>query len=169
MTLHRRAALAALALAAALTAPLALAQGKKDSVTLAMVLEPPGLDPTIAPAAAIGEIVHYNVLEGLTKVNVDGSVTPLLAEGWTMDPDGRSYTFKLKKGIKYHDGAVSAAASASAASAARRCKVIVSSCQLPGGDGARTRGGGHDVATLADVGIRSGAWAVPAQPPRQVG
>ena len=104
MTLHRRAALAALALATALTAPLALAQGKKDSVTLAMVLEPPGLDPTIAPAAAIGEIVHYNVLEGLTKINVDGSVTPLLAESWTMDPDGRSYTFKLRKGVKYHDG-----------------------------------------------------------------
>jgi peptide/nickel transport system substrate-binding protein len=104
MTLHRRAALAALALATALTAPLANAQSKKDGVTLAMVLEPPGLDPTIAPAAAIGEIVHYNVLEGLTKINVDGSVTPLLAESWTMDPDGRSYTFKLKKGIKYHDG-----------------------------------------------------------------
>jgi peptide/nickel transport system substrate-binding protein len=108
MTLHRRGVLAAFALTAALaiafTAPLAHAQAKKDTVTLAMVLEPPGLDPTIAPAAAIGEIVHYNVLEGLTKINVDGSVTPLLAESWTMDPDGRSYTFKLKKGIKYHDG-----------------------------------------------------------------
>ena len=104
MTLHRRGALAALALATALAAPLVAAQGKKDQVTLAMVLEPPGLDPTIAPAAAIGEIVHYNVLEGLTKINVDGSITPLLAESWTMDPDGRSYTFKLKKGIKYHDG-----------------------------------------------------------------
>jgi peptide/nickel transport system substrate-binding protein len=108
MTLHRRAALTAFAwtaaLAAALAAPAAQAQVKKDSVTLAMVLEPPGLDPTIAPAAAIGEIAHYNVLEGLTKINVDGSVTPLLAESWTMDPDGRSYTFKLKKGVKYHDG-----------------------------------------------------------------
>jgi peptide/nickel transport system substrate-binding protein len=104
MTLHRRAALAALVIATALAAPLAEAQGKKDGVTLAMVLEPPGLDPTVAPAAAIGEIVHYNVLEGLTKINVDGSVTPLLAESWTMDPDGRSYTFKLKKGVKYHDG-----------------------------------------------------------------
>jgi peptide/nickel transport system substrate-binding protein len=29
-----------------------------------MVLEPTGLDPTTAPAAAIGEVVHYNVLEG---------------------------------------------------------------------------------------------------------
>ena len=69
-----------------------------------MVLEPPGLDPTIAPAAAIGEIVHYNVLEGLTKINVDGSVTPLLAESWIMDPDGKSYTFKLRKGVKFQDG-----------------------------------------------------------------
>ena len=76
----------------------------KSRVTLAMVLEPTGLDPTIAPAAAIGEIVHYNVLEGLAKVNVDGSVTPLLAESWTMDPDGKSYTFRLKKGVKFHDG-----------------------------------------------------------------
>src|SRR5262245_51980168 len=105
MNLHRRAATAVVVVAAAaLAAPLAHAQNKKDSVTLAMVLEPPGLDPTTAPAAAIGEIVHYNVLEGLTKINVDGSVTPLLAEGWTMDPDGRSYTFKLKKGVKFQDG-----------------------------------------------------------------
>jgi peptide/nickel transport system substrate-binding protein len=96
---------AAIVLAAALcVAGTAHAQPSKTSVTLAMVLEPPGMDPTIAPAAAIGEIVHYNVLEGLTKINVDGSVTPLLAESWTMEPDGRSYTFKLRKGVKYHDG-----------------------------------------------------------------
>ena len=96
---------AALALATLLLASgLAQAQGNKTRVTLAMVLEPPGMDPTIAPAAAIGEIVHYNVLEGLTKVNVDGSVTPLLAERWRMEPDGRSYTFTLQRGVKFHDG-----------------------------------------------------------------
>jgi len=106
MNLTRRtlSALAACTLGVALAAPAAHAQGKKDSVTIAMVLEPTGLDPTMAPAAAIGEIVHYNVLEGLTKINVDGSVTPLLAESWTMDPDGRSYTFRLRKGVKFHDG-----------------------------------------------------------------
>jgi peptide/nickel transport system substrate-binding protein len=92
-------AAAAVSLAAAHAQPI-----NKSRVTLAMVLEPTGLDPTIAPAAAIGEIVHYNVLEGLTKINVDGSVTPLLAESWSMDPDGKSYTFKLKKGVKFHDG-----------------------------------------------------------------
>jgi len=105
MKLHRRAAAAVVvAVAATLAAPLALAQGKKDSATIGMVLEPPGLDPTIAPSAAIGQIVHYNIFEGLTKINADGSITPLLAESWTMDPDGRSYTFKLRKGVKFQDG-----------------------------------------------------------------
>ena len=83
----------------------AAAQAKKDSVVLGMILEPaPGLDPTMAPAAAIGEVVHLSVLEGLTKINMDGKITPLLAESWTIDPDGKVYTFKLKKGVKFHDG-----------------------------------------------------------------
>ncbi len=76
----------------------------KDNLVLGMILEPSSLDPTTAPAAAIGEIVHYNILEGLTKINVDGSVTPLLAESWTMDPDGKLFTFKLRKGVKFQDG-----------------------------------------------------------------
>jgi peptide/nickel transport system substrate-binding protein len=94
-------------LAAAVGAAMALsahAQANKTQLNLGMVLEPTSLDPTTAPAAAIGEIVHYNILEGLTKVNLDGSVTPLLAESWTMDPDGKSYTFKLRRGVKFSDG-----------------------------------------------------------------
>ena len=91
-------------MAAAALALAAQAQGRKDSVVLGMALEPPGLDPTTAPAAAIGEVVHYNVLEGLTKINMDGSVTPLLAESWSIEPDGKIYTFKLRKGVKFQDG-----------------------------------------------------------------
>ena len=65
-------ALLALAAAAAFMTPAAQAQPRKDSAVLAMVLEPaPGLDPTTAAAAAIGEVVHYNILEGLTKINID--------------------------------------------------------------------------------------------------
>ena len=107
MTISRRSLntlLAGLPMAAAW--PHALAQSRKDSVVLGMVLEPPGLDPTIAPAAAIGEIVHYNVFEGLTKVGMDGSVSPLLAEDWSMTPDGKAYTFRLRKGVRFSDGAV---------------------------------------------------------------
>jgi peptide/nickel transport system substrate-binding protein len=110
MKTHPRSAtlctVAALCAAAVGFAPAAQAQARKDgSAVLGMVLEPtPGLDPTMASAASIGEIVHFNVLEGLTKINMDGSITPLLAESWTIDPDGKSYTFKLKKGVKFHDG-----------------------------------------------------------------
>jgi len=87
------------------SAPLALAQARrKDAAVLGMILEPPGLDPTIAAAAAIGEVVHYNVFEGLTKINVDGSVTPLLAERWEHTPDGKVYTFRLRPGVTFSDG-----------------------------------------------------------------
>ena len=99
---HLNALLAGLPMAGAL--PEALAQSRKDSVTIAMVLEPPGLDPTTAPSAAIGEIVHYNVLEGLTKIQMDGAVTPLLAENWGHTPDGKTYTFRLRKGVTFSDG-----------------------------------------------------------------
>ena len=105
MTINRRsinALLAGVPLAGAL--PSALAQSRKDTVVLGMVLEPPGLDPTVAPAAAIGEIVHYNVFEGLTKIAMDGAVTPLLADNWYHTPDGKTYTFTLKKGVKFSDG-----------------------------------------------------------------
>jgi peptide/nickel transport system substrate-binding protein len=96
--------LAALLGCAAALSPAAQAQTRKDSAVLGMILEPTGLDPTTAAAAAIGEIVHYNVLEGLTKINMDGTIVPLLAESWTIDPDGKVYTFKLRKGVKFHDG-----------------------------------------------------------------
>ncbi|WP_375787927.1 ABC transporter substrate-binding protein [Bradyrhizobium sp. Pha-3] len=98
--------LCVIAAAAALAAaPLpSLAQGKKDSVVMGMTLEPPGLDPTNAAAAAIAEVTLYNVYETLTKINEDGSVSPLLAESWQAAPDLKTYTFKLRKGVKFHNG-----------------------------------------------------------------
>lgn len=105
--LNRRTVLATGALATVpLAAPLqALAQGKKDAVTLAMTLEPPGLDPTAGAASSIGEITLYNVFEPLTKINADGSVSPLLAESWEVSPDLKTYTFKLRGNVKFHNGA----------------------------------------------------------------
>ncbi|MBB3179611.1 ABC transporter substrate-binding protein [Variovorax sp. Sphag1AA] len=104
--LKRRTLLTTAALA---TVPLslpqmALAQGRKDSMVIGMGLEPPGLDPTAGAASAIAEIVQYNILETLTKINSDGSVTPLLAESWEVSPDLRTYTFKLRRGVKFQNG-----------------------------------------------------------------
>ena len=104
--LNRRSVLATGALAAIpLAAPVgALAQNRRDAVVLAMTLEPPGLDPTAGAASAIAEIVQYNIFETLTKINSDGSVSPLLAESWEVSPDLKTYTFKLRKGVKFQNG-----------------------------------------------------------------
>ena len=81
------------------------AASKKDSIIIGMTLEPtPGLDPTTAAAAAIGEVVHYNIFEGLTKIQGDGKVVPLLAEKWEIAPDAKTYTFHLRKGVKFSNG-----------------------------------------------------------------
>ena len=82
----------------------AMAQAKKDSVTLAMTLEPPGLDPTAGAASSIAEVVLYYVFETLTKINSDGSVSPLLAESWEVSSDLKTYTFRLRKDVKFQNG-----------------------------------------------------------------
>ena len=81
-----------------------LAQSKKDTLVLAMALEPPGLDPTAGAASAIAEIVLYNVFETLTRIGGDGSVKPLLAESWEVSPDLKTVTFKLRKDAKFQNG-----------------------------------------------------------------
>ena len=94
-------------LAAAMMAVVPLAghaQAKKDSLVLAMALEPPGLDPTAGAASAIAEIVLYNVFETLTKIGADGNVKPLLAESWEISPDLKTVTFKLRKDVKVQNG-----------------------------------------------------------------
>jgi peptide/nickel transport system substrate-binding protein len=102
--LTHSASLAALASVPLAVSQQALAQGRKDSISLAMALEPPGLDPTAGAASAIAEITQYNIFETLTKINSDGSVTPLLAESWEVSPDLRTYTFRLRKGVKFQNG-----------------------------------------------------------------
>lgn len=82
----------------------ALAQRRRDAMVLAMALEPVGLDPTAAAASSIAEVTQYNIYETLTKINSDGSVSPLLAESWEVSPDLRTYTFRLRRGVKFHNG-----------------------------------------------------------------
>ncbi|MCY4543314.1 MAG: ABC transporter substrate-binding protein [Rhodobacteraceae bacterium] len=80
------------------------AQAAKDSIVLAMQLEPPNLDPTGGAAAAIDEVVYANVFEGLTRYGPDGSIRPALAQSWDISDDGLTYTFHLHSGVTFHDG-----------------------------------------------------------------
>jgi peptide/nickel transport system substrate-binding protein len=83
-----------------------------DRVTIGMQLEPPILDPTANPAAAISEILYGNVFEGLVQFAADGSAVPKLAASWDVSDDGLSYTFHLQHGVRFHDGSAFDAAAA---------------------------------------------------------
>lgn len=63
----------------------------------------------------IGYIGEYNLFNlpqeikeqlsvGLTKVEPDGSVKPLLAERWVVEEDGKRYRFLIKKKVTWQDG-----------------------------------------------------------------
>jgi ABC-type dipeptide/oligopeptide/nickel transport system permease component/ABC-type transport system substrate-binding protein len=83
-----------------------------DRVTIGMQLEPPILDPTANPAAAISEVLYGNVFEGLVQFAADGSVVPRLAASWETAADGLSVVFHLQRGVRFHDGTVFDAAAA---------------------------------------------------------
>ena len=71
---------------------------------IGMQLEPPILDPTANPAAAISECLYGNVYEGLVQFAADGTVLPRLAESWTISDDGLTYVFHLIKNARFQDG-----------------------------------------------------------------
>lgn len=76
----------------------------RTDLVIGIPLEPPHLDPTASAAAAIDEVLYANVFEGLTRIGPSGEVLPDLAESWTISDDGKVYTFKLRTGVKFHDG-----------------------------------------------------------------
>jgi len=52
------------------------------------------------------DTVLHHVVEGLVAYREDLTVGPLLAESWEVSEDGRSYTFTLRPGLRFHNGQV---------------------------------------------------------------
>jgi peptide/nickel transport system substrate-binding protein len=53
-----------------------------------------------------GNAVVTSVYEGLVKyANGSTTIVPALASSWTISPDGKTYTFELRPGVTFHDGA----------------------------------------------------------------
>lgn len=77
----------------------------KDSLTIGLQLEPPNLDPTSGAAVATDDVVYANIFEGLVRLDPAGVVKPLLATWWDVAPDGLTYTFHLRRGVRFQDGA----------------------------------------------------------------
>ncbi len=106
VNLTRRLALGlavATTLSAMLPATVAFAAAK-NFITIGMGTEPAGLDPTAGANVFIGQVTWQNVFEGLVTIDKDGKIQPQLADSWEISEDGKTYTFKLHDGVKFHDG-----------------------------------------------------------------
>lgn len=51
-------------------------------------------------------LVLANVYDCLLALEADGTLSPALAESYTVSEDGLTYTFYLRKGVKFHDGSL---------------------------------------------------------------
>ena len=78
-----------------------------DTIIVATIGEPETLDPAWAYDTASGEVI-FNVYETLIffKGNRTDEFIPLLATEWSVSPDGLTYTFKIRNGVKFQNGDV---------------------------------------------------------------
>lgn len=81
------------------------AGGKKEGGNVVVVIpqDLDYLDPQLAVAAGTSEVL-FNIFEGLLKPNEKGELYPAVAESYEVSPDGLTYTFKLRSGVKFHNG-----------------------------------------------------------------
>jgi peptide/nickel transport system substrate-binding protein len=79
----------------------------KDPNTFVMTTigEPETFDPALAYDTASGEIIQ-NVYDTLVFYNREKAAEfiPQLASAWTISEDGKTYTFDVRKGVKFHTG-----------------------------------------------------------------
>src|SRR2546421_12949232 len=69
----------------------------------ALQTRPTELDPARVEDGDTIDLLQQ-VYEGLVKWNDKSEVVPNLCETWDLSPDGRTYTFHLRPGVKFHNG-----------------------------------------------------------------
>jgi glutathione transport system substrate-binding protein len=74
-----------------------------DALTVMLTEAPRGMDPANHTATLTGTVLAP-MYEGLVRVS-GNAPAPLLATGWTQSADGLDWTFSLRPGVRFHDGA----------------------------------------------------------------
>jgi peptide/nickel transport system substrate-binding protein/oligopeptide transport system substrate-binding protein len=99
----RRAVLgAALALLVAVAGD-ATAAKSGGTLRLVFVSDPPTLDPAHATDLTSSAVIRQ-VFDALLELDDKLAPAPALAEHWSVSADGRVYTFRLRRGVKFHNG-----------------------------------------------------------------
>ena len=90
------------------TTALLVACGKADkeadaptTFSYVYAVDPASLDYSIATRTSTTDVIG-NVVDGLMENDQYGNVIPSLAEDWSVSKDGLTYTYKLRKGVKWY-------------------------------------------------------------------
>lgn len=76
----------------------------KNSIVVAISQELDSLDPHKSVAAGTKEVL-FNIYEGLVKPDPFGNFQDAVAKSHTISESGKVYTFLLREGVKFHNGA----------------------------------------------------------------
>lgn len=106
----RRAVLGSLLAApAVLRAPAAIAaptaSAGKIVIAFHVTISPAWFDPSLAPPQITPFGILYALHDALVRAYPGTEMGPALAESWQQNEDGKTYEFKLKPGLVFHDGA----------------------------------------------------------------
>ncbi|MDR7518230.1 MAG: ABC transporter substrate-binding protein, partial [Armatimonadota bacterium] len=80
------------------------AQPRRGGVfRMAHIGEPPTLDLHLTTAVIVGDIMLH-VYEGLFALTSTFEPRPMLVDTWKVSPDRLTYTFTLRRGVRFHHG-----------------------------------------------------------------
>ncbi len=87
------------------SAPTPAAEQPKRGGTFVVALgsNPEHLNISLSSSVIVG-LAASAATEGLVRIARDYQLKPALATSWTVSPDGKAITFKLRMGVKWHDG-----------------------------------------------------------------
>jgi peptide/nickel transport system substrate-binding protein len=101
---HRRSAPALWVAVSLFTALSASTLVHAQTVTAVMQSPLRVMDPIVS-SAAITNTHGYMIYDTLLALDAQFKVQPQMAEKWQVSADGKTYTFTLRNGLKWHDGA----------------------------------------------------------------
>jgi peptide/nickel transport system substrate-binding protein len=76
---------------------------QRGELKVAYAAQPASLDPHMSFVVATTDII-WHVFETLLVLDSDGNIQPMLAESYEQSADGKTVTFKLRKGVMFHNG-----------------------------------------------------------------
>ncbi len=75
----------------------------KTLITVGLDSDPPNLDPMLS-SAFVDRQVQNQIFDKLVDLDENLKIVPMLATSWVVEDNATVYMFKLRSGVKFHDG-----------------------------------------------------------------